>query len=204
MTMTTAPIQEKLSELRQIDESRLESDLAYRFEFLTEFIGFDAEDIATIHASAELLAPIVPTLVDAVYEKLFQYDATKRYFLARDQGYEGPVAADLDSLTLDDQQIGFRKQHLTNYLVKLVSAEYDEKLVAYLDLVGGTHTPGSGSPKINVPLVQMNALMGFVNDAIMATILGFEINAEAKAQALLAFGKLLWIQNDLILRHYQK
>ena len=204
MTMTTAPMQEKLGELKQIDESRLESDLAYRFGFLTEFIGFDAEDIDTIHASAELLAPIVPGLVDAVYEKLFQYDATKRHFLARGKGYEGPVADDLDALTLDDEQIGYRKEHLTNYLVKLVSAEYDEKLVAYLDLVGGTHTPGSGSPKINVPLVQMNALMGFVNDAIMATILGLEINSEAKGQALRAFGKLLWIQNDLISRHYQK
>jgi hypothetical protein len=53
-----------------------------------------------------------------------------------------------------------------------------------------------------VPLVQMNALMGFVHDAINATILGFDIPDEAKAKAIRSFSKLLWIQNDLITRHY--
>ena len=50
----------------------------------------------------------------------------------------------------------------------------------------------------------MNALMGFVADAINATILGFDIPADAKAAAIRAFRKLLWIQNDLITRHYQR
>jgi len=41
-----------------------------------------------------------------------------------------------------------------------------------------------------------------VADAITATILSFDIPAESKAAAIRAFGKLLWIQNDLITRHY--
>ena len=45
--------------------------------------------------------------------------------------------------------------------------------------------------------------MGFVADAFNATILSFDIPADAKAKAIRAFGKLLWIQNDLITRHYQ-
>jgi hypothetical protein len=202
--MTTVPAEARTSDtLKRIDEPRLETDLAYRFDYLSQFIGFDEQDIASIHASAALLAPLVPGLVDAVYDKLFQFDATKRHFLPRGKGYDGPLAVDIDSLTLDDEQISFRKQHLGNYLVKLVTAEYDAKMVAYLDLVGGMHTPGAGSPQVNVPLVQMNALLGFVSDAITATILGLDIDGDARAKALRAFGKLLWIQNDLVTRHYQ-
>ena len=49
----------------------------------------------------------------------------------------------------------------------------------------------------------MNALMGFVADALTATVLGLGLPAETQTRTLRAFGKLLWIQNDLIGRHYQ-
>ncbi|MDP6722579.1 MAG: protoglobin domain-containing protein, partial [Pirellulaceae bacterium] len=73
--------------MQSIDEPRLESDLEYRFGYLTEFVGFTEEDIAVIHGAAGHLAPLVPTLVDAVYDKLFSYDATKRHFVPRQSGY---------------------------------------------------------------------------------------------------------------------
>jgi hypothetical protein len=49
----------------------------------------------------------------------------------------------------------------------------------------------------------MNALLGFVADAITNTILGLGLDRENEVKTLRAFGKLLWIQNDLINRHYQ-
>ena len=49
----------------------------------------------------------------------------------------------------------------------------------------------------------MNALMGFVADALTATILGLGLDRETEVATLRAFGKLLWVQNDLINRHYQ-
>ena len=48
----------------------------------------------------------------------------------------------------------------------------------------------------------MNALMGFVADALTATILGLNLPRETEVKALRAFNKLLWVQNDLITRHY--
>ena len=75
--MTTATLP---APLKHIDEQRLEKDLGYRFGYLAEFVGFGPEDIEAIHASAPHLAPLVPNLVDAVYVKLFSYDATKRLF----------------------------------------------------------------------------------------------------------------------------
>jgi hypothetical protein len=188
--------------MQHIDEPRLETDLQYRFDYLAEFMGFGSDDIAVIHGAAPLLAPLVPDLVDAVYQKLHTYDATWRHFLPRQAGYEGDTPLTLKQLTLDHPQIIFRKQHLARYLEKLVTAKYDGKMVQYLDFVGQMHTAAKGNPHIVVPLVQMNALLGFVADAVNATILGADLPGEAKAKAIRAFSKLLWIQNDLIVRHY--
>jgi hypothetical protein len=188
--------------MKHIDERRLDNDLGYRFGYLTEFMGFGPEDVSVIHALAPHLAPLVPALVDAVYVKLFGYDATKRHFLPRQFGYEGEVPPDLEALTLDHEQIKFRKAHLANYLKRLVTGEYDAKLVGYLDFVGRIHTPKAGSKEIQVPMVQMNALLGFVSDALLATILGLEVENATKTKAVRAFNKLLWLQNDLITRHY--
>lgn len=188
--------------MKHIDEKRLELDLEYRFGYLVEFVGFGEGDIAAIHGAASLLAPKVPALVDAVYEKLFSYDATKRHFVPKQHGYEGPVPEGLESLTLDHEQIKFRKKHLADYLVRLVTHPYDGKMVAYLDMVGRIHTAKAGNPEVVVPLVQMNALMGFVSDALLQTILSLGLERETEVRTLRAFNKLLWLQNDLLARHH--
>jgi hypothetical protein len=189
--------------MQRIDEERLESDLAYRFGYLAEFMGFGPDDIGAIHGAAPLLAPLVPRLVDAVYDKLQQYDATWRHFVPQQTGYEGPVVSSIDQLTMDSETIQFRKQHLGRYLATLVTKPYDGKMVSYLDMVGKMHTPKAGSKDLDVPLVQMNALLGFVTDALVATITGLGLERNTEVRTLRAFNKLLWLQNDLINRHYQ-
>ena len=189
--------------MKKIDEERLESDVAYRVAYVSEFMGFDDQDIAAIHGAASHLAPLVPTLVDAVYEKLFSYDATKRHFVPRQSGYDGAVPESLDALRMDHQMIEFRKQHLGRYLVALVTRPYDGKMIDYLDMVGKMHTPKAGSPQLDVPLVEMNALMGFVADALISTIFSLALPLDVEVRTIRAFNKLLWLQNDLITRHYQ-
>jgi hypothetical protein len=196
MTPTVTP------PMQHIDEYRLDHDLGYRFNYLAEFIGFGPEDVQTIHAAAAHLAPVVPQLVDAVYVKLFGYNATKRHFVSRQFGYEGPVPENVQTLTLEHELIKFRKGRLTKYLERLVTGDYDKKMVSYLDFVGKMHTLRAGSKELNVPLVQMNALMGFLSDTLLKTILGLSVNYATKARMAIAFNKLLWIQNDLIVRHY--
>ncbi len=188
--------------MKRIDEARLEADLPYRFSYLTEFMEFAESDLAAIHATAPVLAPLVPALVDAVYDKLQSYDATWRHFLPRQFGYEGALPQNLGALTQDHDLIKYRKQHLARYLTALVTRPYDGKMIEYLDMVGKMHTPAAGSPEIDVPLVQMNALLGFVSDALVATILGLGLARETEAATLRAFNKLLWLQNDMINRHY--
>ena len=190
--------------MKHINEQRLESDLAYRFQYLAEFMDFGEADISAIHGAALAIAPLVPSLVNAVYDKLHLYDATWRHFLPRQTGYEGAVPTTLAEVTPDHQMIQFRKEHLGRYLAALVTKPYDGKMVSYLDMVGKMHTPKAGSKELDVPLVQMNALLGFVADALTATILGLGLDRETEVRTLRAFNKLLWLQNDLINRHYQQ
>ncbi len=189
--------------MKRIDEARLETDVAYRFGYLAEFMNVTADDLATVAAAGPHLAPVIPALVDAVYEKLAQYDATWRHFVPRNAGYDGPTATSVDNLRADDPQIAFRKTHLARYLRALVERTYDAKMVSYLDMVGKMHTPLAGSSELNVPLVQMNALLGFVADALIATIFSLGLDRETEIKTQRAFQKLLWVQNDLINRHYQ-
>lgn len=76
--------------LQRIDEARLESDLAYRFQYLCDFIGMTPQDIDTILSARDFLAAKVDALVDAIYVKLFTYDCTKRHFVPRQSGYDVP------------------------------------------------------------------------------------------------------------------
>jgi hypothetical protein len=190
--------------MKHIDEERLETNLGYRFGYLAEFMGFDAGDIAAIHEAAGALEALVPALVDAIYDKLAGYDATWRHFVPRQHGYEGPLPGGVAALTQDHAQIRFRKQHLGRYLTGLVTRSYDGKMVSYLDMVGKIHTPKAGSKELDVPLVQMNALLGFVSDALTDAILGLGLDRPREVRTLRAFNKLLWLQNDLINRHYQE
>lgn len=190
--------------MQNVDEARLETDLAYRFGYLSDFMQFNEDDIAAIHSAAAALGPVVPALVDAVYEKLANYDATWRHFVPRQHGYEGQLADGVEELSMDDEVIQFRKQHLARYLSILVTKPYDAKMVRYLDNVGAMHTPSFGSPAIDVPLVQMNALLGFVADALNATIFNLNLDRDVEQRTIRAFCKLLWLQNDLINRHYAR
>lgn len=190
--------------MQHVDEARLEADLGYRFQYLAEFMGFGDADVAAIHAAAPQLAPLVPALVDAVYDKLHSYDATWRHFLPPQAGYEGPRAGNLDALTLQHEVIQFRKQHLARYLSTLVTKPYDAKMASYLDRVGKIHTPLAGAKEVDVPLVQMNALLGYVADALANVILGLGLERAVEVRTLRAFGKLLWLQNDLINRHQSR
>jgi hypothetical protein len=188
--------------MKSIDEARLESDPQYRYEYLAEFIGFGPDDVKLIQGAAPHLGPRAPALVERTYAKLLSYDATARHFVPRQHGYDGPTPADLSALTEDHPQIRFRKDHLNRYFLHLISRAFDAKMVQYLDMVGRIHTTAAGNKSIDVPLVQMNALMGAISHVLMTSIQEWPVTPEVRLATMLAFNKLLWIQNDFINRHY--
>ena len=71
-----------------------------------------------------------------------------------------------------------------------------------LDEVGATHRAHSGSRHVDVPAVQVNALLGFIADQVVRTVVELDLPLRQRVRAIRAFNKLLWIQNDLMGRHY--
>lgn len=190
--------------MQTIDEPRLEADAQYRYEYLAEFIGFGPDDVALIQRSAPHLGPRIPQLVEQTYQKLLGYDATARHFVPKQHGFDGQQPANLQELTADHPQIQFRKDHLNRYFMQLIGRAFDPKMVLYLDMVGKIHTPKAGNDQIDVPLVQMNALMGVISDVLLTSISDWPLEPVVALQTIRAFNKLLWIQNDFVNRHYQQ
>jgi hypothetical protein len=190
--------------MQPIDESRLESDLPYRYQYLSEFIGFGPDDVRRIHAVAPHLGPSVAALVETTYRKLLSYDATARHFVQHQAGGPAGATGSLAELTDQHANIRFRKEHLVRYLMQILGRAYDDRMVQYLDMVGKIHTSAAGNAEIVVPLVQMNALMGHLSDVVSDAVTRLPIPPHELVPTLRAFQKLFWIQNDLISRHYAR
>jgi len=188
--------------MQNISRDKLYTDLLYRFDYVSKFVNFGAEDIEAIKASAPLILPLVSTIVDVVYVKLFSFDITKEILLKRGKGFQGNLDGSLAALELGSEQTRFRKDMLTRYLTKIVTAEYNEQFVKYLDYVAMIHTSKSGNKQVMVEYVHINALLGYVEDLILDALLSADIDDDVKKRTVRAFNKLLWIQNDLFSRHY--
>lgn len=188
--------------MKTIDEARLEQDLQYRFDYLCDFIGFGPDDARRIQEAAPFLGPSIPQLVEQTYAKLLAYDATARHFVPRQHGFSGTTPASVESVTATHPQVQFRKEHLARYFQQILGRSFDSKMALYLDMVGKIHTPRAGNADIDVPLVQMNALMGLLSDILIEAISALPLDPTSMIVTIRAFEKLLWVQNDFIVRHY--
>lgn len=98
----------------------------------------------------------------AVYDKLFSFDITRDIFATRMEGYKGRTILAGNDLSMDrcvqagcparivilvtsvrscSEQIRFRKDMLSKYLVKVVTADYNESMLKYLDWVAVVRRP---------------------------------------------------------------
>lgn len=188
---------------QHIDEKKLYTDDKYRFEYVAAYMGFTSKDAEAIQGIADKMAPAVPVLVDAVYQKQFEFDVTKKHFWAKNEGFEGELAESLETLTLDHPQIKMRKNFLGKYLNRVLKGPYDDRFLKYLDWVAKIHTdtPEKKS-KINVDYIHINALMGFVESAVVETVFTLDLPREQEKAVISAFNKLMWIQNDYYAKYY--
>lgn len=185
----------------EVDERRLETDILYRFRYVSHFVGFGEADIDLIETAGTALDPHLDAIVHDVYHKLFQHDATLRHFIHRQHGLDAEHETDVRELSLSHVQIRFRMTHLAAYLRKLVTGPYDERLIGYLDFVARMHTPKAGNPMIHVPPVQMTAMMGYLAGRIYDVIHRVTLTGEQRLGLVHAFNKLFWVQHDLMMHH---
>lgn len=215
-------VEKSTSRMAQIPPSSLRH-LPARISYLSSFLSFQPSDGLAIQASKPLIAPLIPVALDLVYTKLLGYDITAKAFVPRQDGSkQGPAPTRPQDLYLSHSHILHRKNFLRAYLVKIVSnADWtpSSPLWRYMDVVGAAHAGGplqrerikqqrqggqkDLSPALRVEYMQLSLLLGFVQDVIVGLVLEVEeIDARTKKEVILAWNKLLWIQNDLFARHY--
>jgi hypothetical protein len=187
-------------------------------------------DAEALLAAKPLVAPLVPTILDAVYLKLLSFDITAQSFVPRNTGYEGETVESVQKLTLEHPQIAMRKDFLKvgiplpgfsespllmwpqDYLVKLVSTgdlSPGSSFWVYLNNLGIMHTGKPGfkhrekRPDLRVEYIHMGVLLGYVLDIVLGAVMQMsEIDDGMKSRVIRALNKVIWIQNDLFTRHY--
>ncbi|KAJ2480706.1 hypothetical protein IWW56_002289 [Coemansia sp. RSA 2131] len=195
-----------MSQMQNIDHDRLYMDLQYRYDYVAGFIGFTKEDQDLIHKSGSVVAGLVPTIVDAVYDKLFNYDITWSHFAEDQDGLNTAATHDVGKVTMGSEVITFRKTMLTKYLKKLVSSEWNLSYLKYLDWVGHIHTTTPlKKSSINVEYIHINALMGYVAAVVVGALQKCtEWDDDTRDSIVNAYNKFFWVQNDLFSRYYVK
>jgi hypothetical protein len=187
-----------------IDNNLIVNNLRYRFEYLSKFLNFTTDDIATLNAVGRLAEPLVPIVVDKIFQRLLDFDVTKRYFAMRHFGYEGTVTVDQSQLTLQSEQMSFRRTSLAKYLKRILRQKvWNDAFLEYLSYVGKIHTNMAGSHSINIDYIHINVLFGYVEHILLDAVLSNEqINDQTKKAAIIALNKFFWIQNDFFSMHY--
>ncbi|ORY00136.1 hypothetical protein K493DRAFT_211459 [Basidiobolus meristosporus CBS 931.73] len=188
-----------------VDRTLLHTDPVYRYKYVAKFVDFSDKDVEAIKSVSEQLAPLGAVLVDAVYDKLRAFDITWESMAKRHEGYAGEVVENVRDLKVDSSQIKYRKDMLTRYIGRLLTNPYDERMIKYLDWVAKIHTdiPGKKS-KINVEYIHISALLGFVETTLIWAVSTLKLEREHELQVILAFNKVLWLQNDFFAKYYAK
>ncbi|KAG4434460.1 hypothetical protein IFR05_010070 [Cadophora sp. M221] len=197
--------------MQHVSTSSLE-DLPSRISYLSAFLDLTPSDGEALLAAKPLVAPLIPTILDAVYTKLLSFDITAKAFVPKNTDYEGELVKNVQELTLEHPQIALRKDFLKNYLVKLVSTTDltpTSPFWVYLNNVGIMHTGQPGfkhrvkRPELRVEYIHMGALLGYVVDIVVGAVMGMDvIDNDMKCKVIRALNKVVWIQNDLMARHY--
>jgi hypothetical protein len=97
--------------MQHIEASSLE-DLPSRISYLSTFLDLSASDTEALQAAKPLVAPLIPTILEAVYVKLLSFDITAQAFVPKNTDYQGETVKSVQELTLDHPQIALRKDFL--------------------------------------------------------------------------------------------
>ncbi|TFK48107.1 hypothetical protein OE88DRAFT_1665207 [Heliocybe sulcata] len=199
---------------QEVDPLLLRKSLEDRVAYLTDFLGFTSDDSDMITKVAPYVNDIIPEMVDDMYAKLFEFDITKKVFMNRNQGFDGPLPNRLEDLTLDSPQIKFRKVFMKSWARRVLTSDYTTgKTWAYMDKVGIMHTGVSpfkhqrtmGIKPLNVPYRDIALTMGWIQSILQTALLQVpdsQLSMADKIAAITAINKVMWIQNDLFSRHY--
>ena len=170
-----------------IEKESIGTNLRVRFEYLSKFVNFTSDDIATLNVLGEVTGPLIPIVVDKIFQRLLDFDVTKRYFLMRHFGYTGNVVVNDSQLTLESEQMVFRRTSLGKYLKRILRQKvWNDAFLEYLSYVGKIHTKMAGSHSIDIDYIHVNILFGYVEHILLDAVLSNDqFDNQTKSQLLL-------------------
>ncbi|CZT40753.1 uncharacterized protein RSE6_00402 [Rhynchosporium secalis] len=177
--------------------------LPSRITYLSAFLSLTPDDGLALLAAKPLIAPLIPTILDAVYSKLLSFDITARAFVPKNTDYEGDLVKILQELT-SIQKLQLPRQTRLNHRPHPNLAFW-----VYLNKVGIMHTGLPGfkhrvkRPELRVEYIHMGLLLGYIVDIVIGAVINIDaIDNEIKFKVMRALNKVIWIQNHLMSRHY--
>ena len=73
-------------------------DLLTWFQYLQDFIVVSSSDAAALHYLCSVATPLVPAILDAVYEKFLLFGITAKSFVPHQTGYTGIAPGSIEKL----------------------------------------------------------------------------------------------------------
>ena len=167
------------------------ADACRYFQFMAEFIGFTAEDAATIRETRFIIEKYIPTIVAGFYAQLLRYPATRRQFSKKDG-------------RLDQEYLEMRMQHQASFWRRTAAGVYDEDYARFVDYVGRAHTSQGADPKIYIPERYVMGMVSFVQQKIAGALAAelHELDPELELRGIKAWDKLLMVLLEMFSRPY--
>ena len=167
------------------------ADACRYFQFMAEFIGFTAEDAATIRETRFIIEKYIPTIVAGFYAQLLRYPATRRQFSKKDG-------------RLDQEYLEMRMQHQASFWRRTAAGVYDEDYARFVDYVGRAHTSQGADPKIYIPERYVMGMVSFVQQKIAEALAAelHELDPELELRGIKAWDKLLMVLLEMFSRPY--
>lgn len=167
------------------------ADAGRYFQFMAEFIGFTAEDAATIRETRFIIEKYIPTIVAGFYAQLLRYPATRRIFSKKD-GW------------IDQEYLEMRMQHQASFWRRTAAGVYDEDYARFVDYVGRAHTSQGADPKIYIPERYVMGMVSFVQQRIAEALAAelHELDPELELRGIKAWDKLLMVLLEMFSRPY--
>jgi len=189
-----------------IDRTGLNTNLRYRFDYLSKFLNFTIDDIKTLNSLAPILFPHISFIVETVYKKLYSFDITKQFFIIRNQDFESFSSNEKNDFPVTSAQTEFHQDMLSVYLKRiLIQSEWDDTFLQFLSHVGELHGNKKNLKTNNVDYIHINTLLGYLKHLIIDTIWNIEnIDIRKKYAGIHAINKFFWIQNNFFTMHYEK
>ncbi|KAJ3506249.1 hypothetical protein NLJ89_g6974 [Agrocybe chaxingu] len=200
VTGASAPPPSAEPSTQEVDPELLRTSITTRMTYLKDFLGFRRYDQDVLSKVAPLIYESIPTIVDQLYSKLFEFDLTKQVFLKRNDGFDGALPKSLEDLTLDSPQLVYRKVFMKAWARRILTSDFTSvKTFQYLDKVGIMHT-GVKSFKhrahvspLHVPYRDCALTLGWVLTVLQTAILSLDeekLSAKDKIDAIAAINKV--------------